>query len=278
MKKRAVTVEKRRITVAEFEGQAAATDQLDISDSQTPLLGLVGEFGSLVSALKKKRRDTDAFFGYHEAVVEELGDVFWYISTVALRGGTSLAENLACVTGSSTAAEALHFDDLVASSDIANQRELELSLLRLASEAGDLAKRFVEGAYRDNVLALRGDLVKLLRPLIQAAAAAEVSLEEAALNNMRKTEDRWPTDQRFPTPQDEGLDLLKSVKQFVRGYEAERLPMWRWESAILQGYTVFRELREKRSGAVVADMDKRHIWFEPMTDDERLLCGLDISG
>jgi hypothetical protein len=271
-------------------------------------------------------------------------------------------------------------------------------LLRLASEAGDLAKRFVEGAYRDNVLALRGDLVKLLRPLMQAAAAAEVSLEEAALNNMRKTEDRWSTDRRFPIPEDGvlhideqlprkmrvlvyerkvngtkfvfqkmggvlvgdrltdnhfpaddyrfhdvfhfahaavlgwspttrallkikrksqkeidenedgaranlieeglttwifetakrhrffantpklGLDLLKSVKQFVRGYEAEKLPMWLWESAILQGYGVFRELREKRFGAVVADMNKRRIWFEPMTGDERLLCGLDISG
>jgi hypothetical protein len=62
----------RRITVAEFEAQAAAADQLDPSDSETPLLGLVGEVGSLVSALKKKRRDTDGFFGYHEAVVEEL--------------------------------------------------------------------------------------------------------------------------------------------------------------------------------------------------------------
>jgi len=391
-------VEKRRVTVAEFEAQAAATDQLDLNDSQTPLLGLVGEFGSLVSALKKKRRDTDAFFGYHEAVVEELGDVLWYISTVARRGGTSLAKNLACVTGSSTAAEPLCFDDLVASDDIANQRDLELSLLRLASEAGDLAKRFVEGAYRNNVLALRGDLVKLLRPLMQAAAAAAVSFEEAALNNVRKTEDRWPTNRRFPIPEDEllqidehlprkmrvliyerkvngtkfvfqkmggvvlgdrltdnhfpaddyrfhdvfhfahaavlgwspttrallkikrksqkeidenedgaranlieeglttwifetakrhrffantpklGLDLLKNVKQFVRGYEAEKLPMWLWESAILQGYEVFRELREKRSGAVAADMPKRRIWFEPMTDDERLLCGLDISG
>jgi len=74
-----------------------------------------------------------------------------------------------------------------------------------------------------------------------------------------------------------GFDLLKSVKQFVRGYEAEKLPMWLWESAILQGYAVFRELQEMRTGAVVADMDERRIWFEPMTDDERRLCGLDIS-
>jgi NTP pyrophosphatase (non-canonical NTP hydrolase) len=42
-----------------------------------------------LSAVKKKRRDIDAFFGYHEAVVEELGDVLWYISRVARHGGTA---------------------------------------------------------------------------------------------------------------------------------------------------------------------------------------------
>ena len=48
--------EKRRVTVAEFEAQAAAADQLDPSDSETALLGLVGEIGSLVTALKEAPR------------------------------------------------------------------------------------------------------------------------------------------------------------------------------------------------------------------------------
>jgi NTP pyrophosphatase (non-canonical NTP hydrolase) len=390
-------MKKRRVTVAEFETQAAMADQLDPTDSETPLLGLVGEVGSLVSALKKKRRDTDGFFGYHEAVVEELGDVLWYISAVARREGTSLVETVGRIVGCPTEPGGLRFEDLAVIGGAADQRAFELSLLRLAGEAGDLAKRFADGAYRDNVDALRGDLVKLLRPLVQAATAAEVSLEEAALDNMHKTEDRWPTQRRFPVLMDEdlhvdeqlprkmrvliyerevngikfvfqkmggvllgdrltdnhlppddyrfhdvfhlahaavlgwspttrallkikrksqkevdenedgaranlieeglttwifetakrhrffentpklGLDLLKDVKRFVRGYEAEELPMWLWEAAILQGYAVFRELQKKRSGAVVADMDQRRIWFEPMTDDERRLCGIDAS-
>jgi hypothetical protein len=41
------------VTIAEFEAQAAATDQ-NPDDSETPLLGLVGEVGSLLSAFKKK--------------------------------------------------------------------------------------------------------------------------------------------------------------------------------------------------------------------------------
>ena len=48
-----------------------------------------------------------------------------------------------------------------------------LALLNLAGEAGDLAKRFAENAYRKNVDALRGDLLKLIRPLARAAIAAE---------------------------------------------------------------------------------------------------------
>jgi hypothetical protein len=38
------------------------------------LLGLFGEVGSLLSTLKKKQRDKDAFVAYHDAVLEELGD------------------------------------------------------------------------------------------------------------------------------------------------------------------------------------------------------------
>ncbi|TRZ55159.1 MAG: pyrophosphatase [Rhodocyclaceae bacterium] len=386
------------VTVAQFEAQVTATDQLDPNDEATPLLGLVGEVGSLLSALKKKRRDTDSFFGYHEAVVEELGDVLWYLSSVARRNKTSLAETVARVVGGKLEAESLTFDDLAATEVAGNHDAFEASLLKLAGESGDLAKRFVDGAYRNNVDALRGDLVKLIRPLLQSAAAVGVKLTDAAINNMQKTDDRWPNKRQFPTPEDEtlhideqlprrmrvliyerevtganyafqkmggvllgdrltdnhlppddyrfhdvfhlahaavlswspttrallkikrksqravdenedgaranlieeglttwifeiakrhnffantpklGLDLLKSVKQFVQGYEAEKLPMWLWESAILQGYAVFRTLRDKRCGAVVTDMVARKIWFEPMTVEERTLCGLVAVG
>jgi len=38
------------------------------------LLGLFGEVGSLLSALKKKQRDKESFSSYHDEVIEELGD------------------------------------------------------------------------------------------------------------------------------------------------------------------------------------------------------------
>ena len=233
---------------------------------------------------------------------------------------------------------------------------------------------------------MRGDLVKLLRPLGRAARAADVSLDEAGRRNINKIEDRWPTekapplldeglhvDEQLPQylrveiyerevngrkyvfqkangmllgdrltdnhiPEDDyrfhdvfhlahaavlgwspttrallkikrkskpaidenedgaranlieeglttwifetakrhnffantpqlGLDLLKAIKQFVRGYEAERIPMWLWESAILQGYAAFRELQTRRRGIVIVDMDARRLSFKVLPEE-----------
>ncbi|WP_430769854.1 hypothetical protein, partial [Stenotrophomonas maltophilia] len=34
---------------------------------------------------------------------------------------------------------------------------------------------------------------------------------------------------------DLSFSFLKNVRQFVRGYEVDRSPLWLWEEAILQG-------------------------------------------
>jgi NTP pyrophosphatase (non-canonical NTP hydrolase) len=53
--------------------------------------------------------------------------------------------------------------------------------------------------------------------------------------------------------------LLKAVRELVKGYEVETRPMWLWEEAILEGFKVFRFLRENRKGLVVADLSQRKI-------------------
>jgi len=64
----------------------------------------------------------------------------------------------------------------------------------------------------------------------------------------------------------EGLsfDLLKGIQQFVRGYEVEACPLKLWESAILQGYEVFREVRANGGGTVVGNRGSRKIWLGPL--------------
>src|ERR1700732_3504952 len=56
------------------------------------MLGLFGEVGSLLSELKKKQRDKDAFLAYCDEVLEELGDSLWYFSNAALRADLPLSQ------------------------------------------------------------------------------------------------------------------------------------------------------------------------------------------
>lgn len=62
------------------------------------------------------------------------------------------------------------------------------------------------------------------------------------------------------------FDLLKTIKNFVRGYEVERCPLWLWEKAILDGYEVFRQIVANNGGAVIGDRNTRTISYEPIQE------------
>ena len=57
------------------------------------------------------------------------------------------------------------------------------------------------------------------------------------------------------------FDLLKTVHQFVRGYEVESCPLRLWERAILKGYEMFRLVRENGGGLLVGDRAARDIEY-----------------
>lgn len=58
-------------------------------------------------------------------------------------------------------------------------------------------------------------------------------------------------------------DLLKTLQQFVRGYEVEACPPSLWEVAILQGYEVFRQVRAQECGSIIGDRKARTITYKP---------------
>ena len=61
------------------------------------------------------------------------------------------------------------------------------------------------------------------------------------------------------------FDLLKHVRQFVAGYEAEHCPLWLWEEAILEGYAAFRFLRQHRRGRIHIDMNNHCLTIETLS-------------
>lgn len=59
------------------------------------------------------------------------------------------------------------------------------------------------------------------------------------------------------------LGLLKSIGEFVKGFEVEKCPLKLWESSILQGYEVFRKLRDEKGGWIVGDRNARTVVYKP---------------
>lgn len=60
------------------------------------------------------------------------------------------------------------------------------------------------------------------------------------------------------------FDLLKTVQQFVAGYEVEACPLSLWEIAILRGYFVFRQVKGNKGGVILGDRSKRTIAYMPL--------------
>lgn len=68
------------ITINGYQSASRTTDRISALDLGTPIFGLFGEIGSLLAALKKRRREGDAYATYDETILEELGDVLWYLT------------------------------------------------------------------------------------------------------------------------------------------------------------------------------------------------------
>jgi hypothetical protein len=390
-----MTDEFSPLTVQAYAAQALTTDQRGDSGSLTfPLLGLFGEIGSLLSEVKKKQRDQASYVGYAAAVVEELGDVLWYLTAVAARGGLTLGDIAANLNrgfsdwqwAGDTTLSFASLQPAIMPRSTEPSAAFEKTLLQLAGEVGLLVADHEAGRLTGSQSALAGRLIAITRTLIQAANEAGVTLEAAAIKNLSKIFDRWPWERIYPAPLDaeadpeeqlprdlyvdvferkvrgqtyvfqrcnglnigdrltdnammaddyrfhdvfhyayvavlswspvirslfrlkrksdpkiddaqdgaratlieEGVatwifgqaidldffanikhgdlpfDLLKHVRQFVAGYEAEQCPLWLWEEAILEGYAAFRFLREHRRGRIHIDMNNHRLSFETL--------------
>jgi NTP pyrophosphatase (non-canonical NTP hydrolase) len=384
----------RQLTVQAYQEKALLADQLAGDTLAVPLLGLFGETGSLLSEAKKKHRDAVSYTGYEHTVIEELGDVLWYLTAVAHRGGLSLSELAYHCDGSDHGitdyATPLPFAALQPTGlhiQSNPSSAYETNLLKLAGEVGLLMTAHQDNKLDRNRPALTGALIPIFRTLITAANEAGVTLQQAAEDNLTKIFDRWPQERRYPPLFDEtapthehlprtltvevferddggrlfvyqrchginigdrltdnilepddyrfhdvfqyayaavlgwspvmralfklkrksqpqideaedgarallieegvatwifgqakkldnfsgmqpkglSLTLLKTVRQFVAGYEPERCPLWLWEEAILQGFATFRYLKEKRRALIHIDMLRRQLTYSEMT-------------
>jgi NTP pyrophosphatase (non-canonical NTP hydrolase) len=60
------------------------------------------------------------------------------------------------------------------------------------------------------------------------------------------------------------LGMLKTIGEFVAGYEVSQCPLKLWERAVLEGYEVFRQIRAAEGGWVIGDRALRTIRYAPL--------------
>jgi hypothetical protein len=85
--------EGARLTLDRYVQLASDTDIEGPREPLVPLLGLVGEIGSLMAEYKKKvRQDGTAYVGFDAVVRTEIGDILWYLAALARRYEYSLSE------------------------------------------------------------------------------------------------------------------------------------------------------------------------------------------
>jgi NTP pyrophosphatase (non-canonical NTP hydrolase) len=190
------------------------------------LLGLFGEVGSLLSELKKKQRDKDAYVAYQDSVIEELGDVLWYFANIAMRAGIDLSQVAQKVPaklenwdyhgliGAATFVD-LQKQQIVFAGPVASEA-LEQRLLSLAGKVGLLVENLSSGRLSKNRDLLSADLVEIFRTLLAAADDADVSLDEAARRNVTKIFSRWPSTYSYGPAFDRDFDSDEQLPARIR--------------------------------------------------------------
>lgn len=293
---------EHELTLNEYQRLAAATDlEADSQDPTVPLLGLVGEVGTLVAELKKKRRpDNVLHTGFEEIVQTEIGDILWYLAALARRAGVSLGavaeQNLA-----KTRARWLPPEDRL---DGAYDSEFPPAerfprLLEVVFRSGvhpsgrAFSQMYVDGEalgqpIDDNSLADDGyrfhdafhlsymsalgwspNIRRLMKrkrksdPVIDHAqdGARACAIEEGVAALVFQLSIGYDHFEGVDRIDDSILDAVMSV---TSNLEVSDRTAAEWELAILSGFSAWRALREHEEGMVVVDLDKRTLDFKPL--------------
>ena len=86
---------ERAMDFQTYQERAAKTDRNKATEDKgivIPLLGLAGEAGELLTEYKKFLRDGESHTQFRDRFAEELGDLLWYLTTVATKVGLDLAD------------------------------------------------------------------------------------------------------------------------------------------------------------------------------------------
>ncbi len=281
------------LTLEEYQRESAATDVEGANDDPlTPLLGIAGEVGTLIAEYKKKRRpDGVAYTGFEEVVKTELGDILWYLASLARRVNVNL-DDVARLNLEKTRARWLPPDpdrqiplDEGFPESQQLPRKFTAHFTTFTDESGASKVRMqidgqdVGAAIDDNARAADDYRFHDAFHLAYLAVLGWSPILRALLKRKRKDDpeiDRAEDGARacateeaiaamifeLAKPYDyfagaERVDdmILDAARAITSRLEVGHRTAAEWETAILAGFAAWRALRDAEGGAVSVDMD-----------------------
>ena len=179
------------MTINEYQKLAQRTCAI-AQDRRDKLLngcmGLIGETGEVVDALKKWRFQSGENPPFpSEKIVEECGDVLWYIAEVCSALGMPMSK----LISSDERMDMNQFPEFSLSAHpIFDAIRHSITMVRLATEIENLSFAFLYGNIAP--ASIRRCAHGLLMNLCVLCAYAGYSLEEAAEKNIEKLKKRYP--------------------------------------------------------------------------------------
>jgi NTP pyrophosphatase (non-canonical NTP hydrolase) len=299
-----------------YQEKAAAFDTVPHGRDKVlvPLMGLVGEVGELLSEYKRELRAQQTFErnpraeaivkdAFTPAMMEELGDILWYVANLATKFDFKL-DDIADVN-------LKKLDDRYAPGDQASQFFDDKF-----QEAEQIPRRFEvifidrPAGHRRKTLVIRSDGRTLgdeitdnahiedgyrFHDVFHLSYATMLGWSPVTRKFMRikrgtnpvvdEVEDggrSWVFEEAvslmtfefakrhnfFANQSSVDGRLLRDIKNLTTGIEVHARSRREWELAILAGYNIFRKLREHNGGWVQCDLQYRAMSFRKSTPDD----------
>jgi len=159
------------------EYQTLACRTMGDASITTLALGIAGESGEVADLVKKHvghGHELD-----REKLKEELGDVLWYVATMA----RALGKNLSSVSATATFGTMAYWTE---------QRPLDMTALALSAASGNVSALVEDRNGSPNPHHLLGLLGRLPPAFANCCRAAGIDLEEVAAANIDKLRRRYP--------------------------------------------------------------------------------------
>lgn len=282
-------------------GPAKATHDLQ-KHEVIPLLGLVGEVGGLLSEYKKMLRDGAVYQQFPEQVAEELGDILWYVATVATKFGLDLdaiatanikktedrwyqpdGRKLYDETCDPKQRLPRKFAYKFSHATVKGVEKLVLTDCLTGDQTGDPLS---DNAYEDDgyryhdvmhlAFAARFGWSPVYRKLLRVKGQVErrqpAATDDAEGGGRAQVIEEGIVAAAYVYADShsflEGVDavdwqLLRHLKQMTANLEVKDRTTWEWNDALKIGFKIWRKLKEHKGGSVIGDLEAGTLKFEP---------------